>query len=215
MPIVRALGDGLAGERITRIEAILNGAANTVLSSMDEAGCSMDEAVADACARGYAEADPSTDLDGTDAAAKLAILCAVGFGVKVAPGRIETRPAGHLQPADFRKVRLRQGTIRQIAHAAFDREHGVLVAWVAPIFVPLTSLFARVSGPQNAAVLSGEYAGIITLTGQGAGGDATAVAAIGDLVAIARDRAAIVPAPALVDPLEIRGLSDHQLAEAV
>jgi len=91
----------------------------------------------------------------------------------------------------------------------------VLVAWVAPICVPLTSLFARVSGPQNAAVLSGEYAGTITLTGQGAGGDATAVAAIGDLVAIARDRAAIVPAPVLIDPLEIRGLSDHQLAEAV
>jgi homoserine dehydrogenase len=215
MPIVRAIGDGLAGERLVKIEAILNGAANAVLSAMDETGCAMDAAVAEACARGYAEADPSIDLDGVDAAAKLAILCALGFQLRVPPGRIETRTTAHLQPSDFHEARNRQGTIRQIAHAAFDRDRALLVAWVAPRFVPLSSPFARVTGPQNAAILSGAHAGVVTLTGQGAGAEATAVAAIADLVAISRDRAAIVPAPILIDPAEIRGFSDHQLAEAV
>lgn len=215
MPIVRALGDGLAGDRITRIVAILNGTANAVLSRMDASGCTIDEAIADACARGYAEADPSADLDGVDAGAKLAILCALGFSLRVLPGQIELRTAARLDPGAFEGARLRGGTIRQIAHAEYLRDRSTLVAWVAPAFVPLTSLFARATGPQNAAIISGVYGGDITLTGSGAGGEATAVAAVGDLVVIARDRAAIVPAPVLVEPAEIRGLSDHKLAEAV
>jgi homoserine dehydrogenase len=215
MPIVRAVCDGLAGERIIRIEAILNGTTNAVLSRMDESGCAVDEAVADACARGYAEADPSADLDGRDAAAKLAILCAIAFGLRVPPRDIETRSAAGVAADDFLKARQRGGTIRQIARAEFVPDRSSLVAWVAPTFVPSTSIFARAAGPQNAAVITGAYAGEITLTGQGAGGDATAVAAVGDLIAIARDRAAIVPAPVLREPAEIRGLTDHKLAEAV
>jgi homoserine dehydrogenase len=215
MPIVRALGDGLAGDRVTRIVAILNGTSNAVLSKMDAIGCGIDEAIADACARGYAEADPAADLDGVDAAAKLSILCALGFGVRVTPAQIETRTTARLAPDDFHDARRRGGTIRQIAYGEYDRERSSLVVWVAPTFVPLTSLFARATGPQNAAVITGAYAGEVTITGQGAGGDATAVAAIGDLVAISRDRAAIVPAPVLVEPKEIKGLSDEKLAEAV
>jgi homoserine dehydrogenase len=215
MPIVRALADGLAGDRVARIEAVLNGTTNAVLSMMDAVGCPIDEAIADACARGYAEADPSADLDGLDAAAKLAILCGLAFGLRVLPAQIETRSAARVAPEDFREARLRGGTIRQIAYTGFDRERSVLVAWVAPTFVPLASLFARAVGPQNAAVITGAYSGEVTMTGPGAGGDATAVAAIGDLIAIARDRAAIVPAPTLIEPAEIRGLSDRTLAEAV
>jgi homoserine dehydrogenase len=215
MPIVRALGDGLGGERITRIEAILNGTSNAVLSRMETSGCSMDEAIADACAHGFAEADPSADLDGVDAAAKLTILCALGFGLRLSPTRIETRSTARVRTEDFKAASLRGGTLRQIAYADYDREHSVLTAWVAPVFVPRASLFARMTGPQNAAVLTGKYAGEITITGAGAGGDATAVAAIGDLVAIARDRAAIVPAPLLTEPARILGLDDHKLAEVV
>src|SRR6185295_10515501 len=85
MPIVRAIGEGLAGDRVTRIVAILNGTTNAVLSRMETAGCSMAEALAEAQARGYAEADPSSDLSGRDAAAKLAILCALAFGLRVDP----------------------------------------------------------------------------------------------------------------------------------
>jgi homoserine dehydrogenase len=215
MPIVRALTDGLAGERIVGIEATLNGAANAVLSQMEAAGCAIEDAVADACARGYAEADPSADLDGRDPAAKLAVLCAIGFGLRVSPVDIDARSAADLQPNDFRKARELGGTIRQIARAEYQRERATLVAWVAPTFVPGHSVFARAVGPQNAAVITGTHAGDIMLTGAGAGGEATAVAAIGDLIAIARDRAAIVPAPVLKVPAEIRGLNDRKLAEAV
>jgi homoserine dehydrogenase len=83
------------------------------------------------------------------------------------------------------------------------------------MFVPASAFFARTLGPQNAAIITSKYAGDITITGPGAGGDATAVAAIGDLIAIARDRAAIVPAPHLSEPDVVRGLTDHKLAEAV
>ena len=183
---------------------------------MDADGCGIDEAVADACARGYAEGDPSADLDGEDAAAKLSHpLHRSAFGLRVLPAQIDTRTSARILPEDFRKAALRGGTIRQLAHAAYDPEKSSLVAWVAPTFVRNETLFARTTGPENAAVITGTFAGQVTLTGTGAGGDATAVAAIGDLIAIARDRAAIVPAPVLKEPKHLDGLTDHKLAEAV
>jgi homoserine dehydrogenase len=215
MPIVRTLGDGLAGDHVLRIDAILNGTSNVVLSRMEAGDCSMDEAIAEACAAGLAESDPSEDLDGVDAAAKLAVLCGLAFQVRVAPSAIETRSTARIGAADFVKTRLRGGTIRQIAHAAFDRERGQLDAWVSPAFVKAGSVFASASGPRNAAVIACQYAGEIVLSGHGAGGDASAAAVIADALAIARDRAAIVPAPVLVPARKINGLSDSELAEAV
>lgn len=215
MPIVRALADALAGDQVTRIEAVLNSTSNAVLSCMEATLCEMDEAVADACARGYAETDPSSDLDGGDAAAKLAILCALGFGLKVRPADIETHTTRRIVPGDFEEAVRRDGTIRQIAYADFDRASSVLAVWVAPSFVPQSSLFARIDGPQNAAIVTARYTGTITMTGPGAGGDAVAAAAVADLIAIARDPAAVVPAPVLVGPRTIQGLSDSKLAEAV
>jgi homoserine dehydrogenase len=215
MPIVRLLGEGLAGDRIVKIEAILNGTSNSVLSRMEELGCDMDEAVADACARGYAELNPATDLDGHDAAAKLSILCALGFGLRVLPTEIETRTTTGIAIPEFREARMRGATIRQIAHARFDRAADTLTVWVSPQQVPLTSLFGRTTGPGNAAVMTSAMAGEVSLTGVGAGGDAKAVSAVADLVTIARDRAAIVPAPVLAAPAIIKGFSDQTLAEAV
>jgi homoserine dehydrogenase len=215
MPIVRTLADGLSGDTIVRIDAILNGTTNSVLSRMDALGCGMDEAIADACARGYAEENPSSDLDGFDAATKLSILCMLGFGVRVMPARIDTRSTAGITPADLSAAHREGRTIRQIAHAEYDAETAVLDVWVAPRLVSRTSLFGASSGPQNAAAVTGRYAGLVTLSGAGAGGEAQAVAALSDLVAIARDRAAIVPAPVLVEPNDITGLTDHQLAEAV
>lgn len=215
MPIVRALGDGLAGDRVLRIDAILNGTTNSVLSKIEREGCAMEEAIADACARGYAEADPSVDLDGTDAAAKLAILCTLAFGLKVRPDAIETRTAKNVSSADFRKARLRGGTIRQVAHASYDAAQGALTAWVAPTFVPDASLLARTEGPLNAAVVTCQHAGEVAFSGPGAGAEAIAVAMISDLRAIARDRAAIVPAPVVIEPHAIKGCSDQTFAEAV
>ncbi len=215
MPIVRALGDGLAGDHVLRIEAILNGTSNVVLSRMERTGCSIDEAIAEACAAGFAESDPSEDLDGVDAASKLAILCALAFGVRVLPGDIDTRTTARIGAAEFAQARLRGGTIRQIAHARHDRASGELEAWVAPTFVKSGTLFSTISGPRNAAIVSCAYAGDVMLSGQGAGGDASAVAIIADVLAIARDRAAIVPAPVLRPARIIKGLSDSSFAEAV
>jgi homoserine dehydrogenase len=211
MPVVRALTDGLAGERIVRIDAVLNGTSNAVLSHMEAAGCGIDEAIAHACALGYADADPTADLEGVDAAAKLAILCGIGLGLRVLPARIDTRTTLRVTAADFRDARERGATLRQIAHAERD-DNGVLTAWVAPRVVSGSSLFARITGAENAAVLRGRYAGDISLTGAGTGADALAVAVLSDLVAIARDRAAIVPAPIVVDPTAVRGLGDQKIA---
>ena len=114
MPIVRALGDGMAGDHVLRVEAILNGTSNVVLSKMDTTGCSMDEAIAEACAAGFAESDPSEDLDGVDAAAKLAILCGLAFNLRVAPSAIDTRTTARIGATEFAKAKLRGGTIRQL-----------------------------------------------------------------------------------------------------
>jgi homoserine dehydrogenase len=187
MPIVRAVSDGLAGDRLTRIVAILNGTTNAVLSRMESTGCSLDAAVADARARGYAEADPSLDLDGGDAAAKLSILCRLAFGRRVNPDAIPTRTTASITAADFERAHLSGGTIRQIAHAEFSHATATLDAWVAPTVVSRTSIFAATSGPRNAAVISGAHSGDITISGTGAGGDATAVAILSDLLAIAGD----------------------------
>jgi homoserine dehydrogenase len=203
MPIIRAIADGLSGDRLTRIVAILNGTTNAVLSRMEALGCPLDEALADARARGYAEADPSLDLEGSDARAKLAILCALAFGLRVTPESIPGASAAETTPEDFAHARRQGGTIRQLAHAEYDAARARLTAWVAPTFVPRDSMFARATGPQNAAIITGEHCGEIAISGRGAGGDATAVAILSDLIAIARDRAAIVPPPGLRSDFEI------------
>ena len=219
MPIVRAVGEGLAGDRITRVVAILNGTTNAVLSRMEETGCSMELAVRDARARGYAEADVSADLDGHDASAKLSILCALAFGLRVDPSQVEIRSTASIGREDFAHARQRGATIRQIAYAAFDRAAAALTAWVAPADVHRSSIFARTSGPQNAALITAEHCGEIGIFGAGAGGDATAVAILGDLAAIARDRAAVVPAPILTKQFRVQKaefrLESRLLLEAV
>ncbi len=215
MPIVRALGDGLSGDHVLRLDAILNGTSNSVLSKMESTGCAMDEAIAEACAAGFAESDPADDLDGIDAATKLSILCALAFGVRVAPSAIETRTTARIGATEIAAARLRGGAVRQIAHAGYDRATRQLNAWVAPTFVHQGSLFASTSGPRNAAIITCQYAGDVMLSGLAAGGDASAVAIIADVLAIARDRAAIVPAPTLVSPAGVSGFSDSTLAEAV
>ena len=215
MPIVRAVDEGLSGDRLTRIVAILNGTSNAVLSRMEAAGCTIAQATAEARAQGWAEADPSADLDGIDARAKLAILCALGFRLRVDPARIDARSIARLEPADLENARRRGAAIRQIAFAEYDYARSALTAWVAPALVPYASIFARTCGPQNAALITGEHAGDIGVFGAGAGGAATAVAAIGDLLTIARDRAAIVRAPVLKEPSLITGVSNPRDAGRV
>jgi homoserine dehydrogenase len=223
MPIVRAISDGLAGDRLTRIVAILNGTTNAVLSRMDAGGVTLAQALEEARAKGIAEADPSADLDGDDARAKLAILCALAFGVRVGVDDISARTAAAITQADFANARAAGATIRQLAHAEYDRTRSILTAWVAPFAVPRDSTFGRAAGVLNVAVITGEHAGEIVISGAGAGGGPTAVAIISDIAAIARDRAAVVPPPRLTSDFSVRrpftrGLllpSTSILAEAV
>ena len=204
MPIVRTVADGLAGDRIVAIDAILNGTTTAVFAQVEATGCSLDAAIRSAQARGFAEADPRTDLDGDDARAKLAILCALAFGLRVDPSHIPAVSCVTTTAADFTRARRRGATIRQLAHADYDRGSSTLTAWVAPVEVPCASIFGRTAGPQNAALITGEHAGPIGIFGAGAGGGATAVAIVSDIAAIARDFAAIVPAPSLTTDFILR-----------
>src|SRR6185369_4832747 len=140
MPIVRAIGDGLAGDRITRIDAILNGTTNAVLSLMESTGCSSEQALDVARARGFAEADPHADLDGDDAAAKLAILCALAFGLRVNPAEIARQSTALIAQREIVDARHRGGAIRQLAHAEYDYASRSLTAWVRPVLVPNASI---------------------------------------------------------------------------
>ena len=223
MPIVRAISEGLAGDHITRIVAILNGTTNAVLSRMDAGGVTLPQALEEARAKGFAEADPSADLDGDDARAKLAILCALAFGIRVGADDIPAQTAATVTQADFEHARAGGTTVRQLARAEYDRSRAALTAWVAPVAVARDSVFGRATGATNAAVITGEHAGDIVISGAGAGGGPTAVAIISDIAAIARDRAAVVPPPRLTSEFSVRkhvtrGLSHSFtsiLAEAV
>jgi homoserine dehydrogenase len=159
--------------------------------------------VCEARYHGYAEVDVSADLDGHDAAAKLAILCRLAFGLRVDPAQIAVRSTRAIDVDDFARAKEHGATIRQIAFADYDPAAAGLTAWVAPIEVDRSSIFARTHGPQNAAVITGAYCGDVGIFGAGAGGDATAVAVIGDVRAIARDKHALVPAPTLTSEFKI------------
>jgi homoserine dehydrogenase len=203
MPIVRAISDGLAGDRLTRIVAILNGTTNAVLSRMDD-GVPMAQALHEARSNGFAEDDASTDLDGDDARAKLAILCGLAFGVRVGVDEIPAQSAAQITHTDLTRARATGATIRQLAHAEYDGARATLTAWVAPVTVPRDSVFGRTTGAHNVAVITGEHAGEIVISGAGAGGDPTAVAIMSDVAAISRDRAAVIPPPRLTSDFSVR-----------
>jgi homoserine dehydrogenase len=207
VPIVRAVVDGMAGDEVVKIEAILNGTTNLVLSRMEATGCSLEDALDEARRLGCAESDASYDLDGLDAAAKLAILCSLAFGTKVDPDEIATRSAGTIAQSDVARAAGQCGAIRQLAHAAFNRETSTLTAWVSPVVVPQTSIFGQSVGPQNVAVVTGTFAGEVGIFGTGAGGAATSSAILSDVLAIARDRTGASRPFSLVEPNEIVGLA--------
>ena len=185
IPIVRALREGIAGDRLTRIRGILNGTCNYILTRMEADQVSFEEALAEAQRLGYAEADPTADVDGLDARAKLAILIGVGFGCVA---RVEEIPTGSIAPiasVDFVYARRLGCVIRQVAQAELLAD-GSLRAAVRPALVSRGSALARVSGSQNIIVVEGEFGGETAYSGLGAGGDPTAVAVVSDLLGIAR-----------------------------
>jgi homoserine dehydrogenase len=187
IPIVRAVREGLAGDRLLRIAGILNGTCNYILTTMEGEGVSFADALTEAQTLGFAEADPTADVDGYDARAKIAILIAVGLGCQVDPADIPCRSISSIERVDFTYARRLDCTIRQVSWA--ERAPGLdaqLFASVRPALVPLSSPLARAKGNQNLVTVQGEFGGETTYSGFGAGGDPTAVAVVSDLMSIAR-----------------------------
>src|SRR5271157_5659665 len=184
IPVLLALQDGLAGDRLTRIQGILNGTCNYILSRMEQAHISFDTALREAQNAGFAEADPGEDVDGLDAGAKLAILAGVAFGAHVSPGQVSCHAIRRIGAVDFAYADELDCTIRQVSTA--ELHDGALYLNVGPTLVSHNSPLAKVSGSQNLVITTGEFGGDTSFGGYGAGGDPTAVAVISDLLQVAR-----------------------------
>jgi homoserine dehydrogenase len=192
IPVIPGLEQGLAGDRIERIEGILNGTCNFILSKMQE-GAEYAPVLAEAQAKGFAEADPTEDVGGFDARAKLAILMRLALRVEVDPEEIAPLPITSIAAVDFSYARDLGCTIRQIARA--DYAEGKIAASVGPMLVDLHSPLAWSRGTENMVVFSGHYGGDVVFSGHGAGGHPTAVAVVSDLLALAHgSRRVKVPA---------------------
>ena len=184
VPVLPALHTGLCGDRLHGIAGILNGTCNYILSRIENARVPFSEALEEAQARGYAEADASEDLDGGDARAKLAILVLSGLRARVAPESIRARTIRAVDAVDFDYAADLGCTIRQISRA--DLKEGILSADVGPSLVAKDSPFGRVQRNLNLVVTSGQYGGEMAFLGAGAGGDPTAVAVVSDVMFVAQ-----------------------------
>lgn len=184
IPVLRALQEGLAGDRLVEVRGILNGTCAYILSRMQSETIAFADALADAQRLGYAEADPSEDLDGADAAAKLAIIAAVGLRRPIRVTDIATKSIRPIESVDFLYARELGCTIRQVARASVE-DDGTVFAAVRPALVPITSGFGRVEGSQNLVTVRGIFGGETSFMGSGAGGSPTAVAVVSDVLSVA------------------------------
>ncbi|MEP6853623.1 MAG: homoserine dehydrogenase [bacterium] len=191
IPLLRPLSESLAGDRITRVMGIVNGTTNFILSRMDATGLSFTEALAEATALGYAEADPTADVDGFDAAAKAAILAGLAFHTRVTAADVYRQGIGAVTATDMASARALGCTVKLLAIAertrSADGQEAVSVR-VHPAMLPRTHPLAGVDDAFNAVFVEAEAAGSLMFYGRGAGGSPTASAVLGDLVAVARNR---------------------------
>ncbi|HJS86142.1 MAG TPA: homoserine dehydrogenase [Acetobacteraceae bacterium] len=186
IPVIKALREGLAANRIGRIAGILNGTCNYILTRMQAEGREFAEVLADAQRLGYAEADPSFDIDGIDAAHKLAILAALAFGRPVAFDAVHVEGIRRISALDIGFAGELGYRIKLLGLA---RAHnGGIEARVHPCMVPHAAPIARVDGVFNAVVIEGDFVGRVMLEGRGAGAGPTASAVVADLIDIARGR---------------------------
>jgi homoserine dehydrogenase len=186
IPVIKALREGLAANRITRIAGILNGTCNYILTVMRERGREFAEVLAEAQKLGYAEADPSFDIDGVDAAHKLAILAAIAFGRPVTFDAVHVEGIRHVSALDIAFAQELGYRIKLLGIAR--RADRGIEARVHPAMVPESSPLARVDGVFNAVVAEGDFVGRVTMEGRGAGAGPTASAVVADLIDLARGR---------------------------
>jgi homoserine dehydrogenase len=190
IPLLRPLRESLAGDHIRRVLGIVNGTTNYILSQMDSTGASFADALAEAQALGYAEADPTADVEGLDAAAKAAILASIAFHTRVTLADVDVEGISAVTAADVAAAREMGYDIKLLAIAELiegEHEHGVSVR-VHPTLVPKAHPLAGVRDAFNAVFVEADAAGQVMFYGRGAGGAPTASAVLGDIVTAARNR---------------------------
>jgi homoserine dehydrogenase len=188
VPVIAGMTQGLSGDQITRISGIVNGTCNFILSSM-ESGAEYGEVLAKAQAAGYAEANPSADVDGFDARAKLCILSRLALRAEINPDEVPAQTISQVSAVDFAYAKELDCTIRQVSRAEIVGD--AVSASVGPMLVPKTSPIAWSHGTQNMVVTSGRFGGDVVFSGHGAGGHPTAVAVMSDVRAIAEHSSAV------------------------
>jgi len=184
IPVIKALREGLAGNKVERVYGILNGTCNYILSRMEREGLTFEACLKDAQALGYAEADPTFDVEGFDTAHKLAILTSLAFGTQVDAEGVSVEGISRVQPLDLRMAdelgyRIKLLGVAQATPAGIEQR-------VHPTMVPKSSAIAQVMGVTNAVTIDADAVGELTLIGPGAGGEATASAVFGDIADVAR-----------------------------
>jgi homoserine dehydrogenase len=186
IPVIRVLREALASDSVLRIEGIVNGTCNYMLTRMRDGGLGFDEAVREAQAKGYAEADPGLDVDGHDAAHKLVVLAMLAFGARVESERVPTEGIRGIDPIDHRFAE-RFGFV--IKHLAIGRDRGDSVELrVHPALVRADTPLANVNGVLNAIAIEGRALGSTVISGRGAGDLPTAVSVVADVLDVARAR---------------------------
>ena len=188
IPVVKGLREGAAANAIERIYGILNGTANYILSAMESTGADFGATLKDAQELGYAEADPTFDIEGVDAAHKLAILACIGFGTRIDFDAVQCEGISHIRAADIAQADALGYVIRLIGMADMDDSDGAqgLLQEVKPCLVPKGHPLAHVTGATNAVVAEGNFSGRLLFQGAGAGDGPTASAVVADLIDIAR-----------------------------
>jgi len=205
IPVIKGLREGAAANAIERVYGILNGTCNFILSTMEDTGRDFGDVLAEAQSRGYAEADPTFDIEGTDAAHKLSILAAIAFGAKIDFAGVDTAGISRLRAADIAQADSLGYVIRLIGMAEPDHSGPVprLFQRVQPHLVPCDHPLAHVDGATNAVVAEGNFSGRLLFQGAGAGDGPTASAVVADLIDIARGE---IGAPFSVPVAELEAL---------
>jgi homoserine dehydrogenase len=207
IPVIRSLSESFAAEEPEAVYGIVNGTCNYILSQMEKSERPYAEALAEAQQKGYAETNPTADVSGSDAEAKLLLLSRVAFGMDIAPGMIWRKGIENIHAVDFRYAgRTGSSTIKQLAVA--KRSGDSVQVFVSPVLLPRENFLANIDGATNAICFAGSKSAAgrgerdcdYVLVGPGAGGGPTAVAVLGDVYELARGGAASAGAPTLIKP---------------
>jgi homoserine dehydrogenase len=206
IPIHSVLREGISGDRVTTLYGILNGTSNFILTEIEKRSASFEAVLQEAQQLGYAEADPSADVDGYDARSKLAILSALAFGEKITPSDIYTEGIRRITPVDFQYAHQLGHTIRLLC-AARQTPSGLILS-VRPALIPQSTILAGVQGAYNAVWVRGKYGEDTFYYGRGAGPSPTGVAVVSDLMRVAREIRC--GSPERVSPFAHERLGEYQ-----